>query len=99
MPRSRYDSDHDGVCDAAVCQNVRMPADDTEIFDAIQQSLAQIGIDVQFVSPADDNNMSFPQNRTALQAKLLGWGYSLTGSDLALLVRGGDPLALAAQDP
>ena len=98
MARSRYDADHDGVCDAAVCQNVRMPASDTQVFVAIQQALAELGIDIQFVNPADDNDMANPHNRTAIQANTFGWGYSLTGSDLALLLRGGDTLSRAAQD-
>ena len=98
MARSRYDSDHDGLCDAAVCQNVRMPASDTQVFVAIQQALAEIGIDVQFVNPADDNDMSNPHNRTALQANTYAWGYALTGSDLVLLLRGGDTLTQAGVD-
>lgn len=98
MARSRYDADHDGVCDAVVCQNVRMPARDTQVFVAIQQALAELGIDVQFVNPADDNDMANPRNRTALEAETFLWGYNLTGSDLAALLRGGDALSQAGAD-
>jgi hypothetical protein len=97
MARSRYDADHDGVCDAAVCQNVRMPARTPQVFVAIQHALAELGIDVPVRQPSDDNDMPF-RATTAWQAETSCWGYNLDRFDLAALLRGGDALSQAGAD-
>lgn len=97
MAASRYDTDKDGVCDAEVCRNIRMPAFDATVFVMIQQAFAELGIDVQFVNPAPDNDINNVHNHTAIEARSFAWGYSLVGTDLAALLQGGDVLTRAGQ--
>jgi ABC-type transport system substrate-binding protein len=50
MAQSKYDTNHDGVCDAAACKNVLMVIDQTDPLPKqaalIQQNIEQIGITV-----------------------------------------------------
>ncbi len=51
MSRSRYDRDHDGLCDASVCKGLRAVAHDDPIYgqavaEQIQADLGQIGIEL-----------------------------------------------------
>lgn len=89
MSTSGYDSDHDGRCDAAVCSGLIMPSQDVALGEAIRADLAQIGIAVSVVEETDDNTMYNIHNRTPIEVQTFGWGYGLTGDDLASLLYGG----------
>jgi ABC-type transport system substrate-binding protein len=93
MSRSRYDHDGDGRCDDPVCTGVILPAFDPTVGAIIRDALAPIGIEAQVVGIDDRNDMGRPENHTALQANPFGWGYGLTGTELAFLVHGGPGLA------
>ena len=94
MSASRYDADHDGVCDAIECSGIRMPAFDLAAGQAIRDSLATIGV---IVEPEADvpfeSGIGVARTRTAIDAISYGWFFELTGSELALLVRGGPRMA------
>ena len=73
MSASRYDANHDGVCDAPVCNNVTALVVDnpraSKAGRAIADSLASIGIHLHLVS-ADNgdyyNNLSAPEKHAAM---------------------------------
>jgi ABC-type transport system substrate-binding protein len=93
MSRSRYDHDGDGRCDDPVCTRVTLPAFDPAVGAIIRDALAPIGIQAELVGIDDSNDMRLPENHTALQANPFGWGYGLTGTELAFLVHGGPGIA------
>lgn len=90
MSASRYDADGDGLCDAPVCSGIAMPAEDPALGEAVRADLARVGIAVAVV-PFDDfpTPMELPTTRTAIQVVVSLWGFSLSGQDLAGLLRGG----------
>lgn len=94
MSESTYDSDGDGLCDADVCTGLQMPARDAQVGESVRISLARIGIHVEVVPLADDeaNGMAYVTNRIPIQANTFAWAYTLSGSGLADLLRGGDAL-------
>ena len=65
MAKSRYDTNQDGLCDAAACAGVSMPVFDLASGEVIARSLEGIGIQVEPVPIDETNDMSFPANRTA----------------------------------
>jgi ABC-type transport system substrate-binding protein len=89
MSASRYDSDGDGLCDAAVCRGIRMPAQDGPLGDAIAQDLGRIGLQLDVVAWTPEDDMAIVTNRVPLQANVFLWGFSLSGDDLIELLRGG----------
>jgi ABC-type transport system substrate-binding protein len=93
MARSQYDSDGDGLCDADVCANLDLPTFDAASGEAIARSLETIGILAQPIPLDDQNDMSVPQNRASMNVFPYGWGFDLTGQEMAILVQGGDALA------
>jgi ABC-type transport system substrate-binding protein len=93
MSQSPYDTNADGLCDAAVCSAISLPTFDMAAGEAIARSLEAIGLDLQPVALDELNDISFPVNRTAIAVLPFGWGFDLTGSELAILVQGGDGLA------
>jgi ABC-type transport system substrate-binding protein len=59
MARSRYDRNHDGRCDAAVCQGVRalsLPAF-APMADEIRRNLSAIGINVRVETPSEPSRV------------------------------------------
>jgi ABC-type transport system substrate-binding protein len=88
MSVSRYDSDGDGSCDAAACTGILLPAQDAAAGVSLRRDLARIGIEVEVVEVDETTDISLPANRTAIQVNLFGWGYNLTGTDLAQLLHG-----------
>jgi ABC-type transport system substrate-binding protein len=93
MSQSRYDTDHDGTCDAPVCRDIEMPAADPTVGALVAASLAKIGIHATVVATDDTHDIGFVTNHTAIQADIFLWGYALTGSDLAVLFHGGPRMA------
>jgi len=87
MSQSRYDSDHDGMCNAGACTGIEMPVPNPAIGIAVQTDLALIGLEINIVETGEDNDMVFPRNMTALQVFPFLWGFSLAGDDLASLLR------------
>jgi hypothetical protein len=79
MALSRYDRNHDGRCDAAVCQGVRaisLPAF-APMASEIRRDLASIGLDVRVGTPTKPNEvftlLADPQRRIPL-ALDIGYG-------------------------
>jgi hypothetical protein len=91
MTRSRYDTDGDGLCDAEACRGVRLVAEFEAVGELLREGLAALGIEAVVVPPSEDVDMSFPANRTAMQANWYLWAYGLHG-DLDDLLRGGPAL-------
>jgi hypothetical protein len=58
----------------------------------LRDGLAAIGIEATIVPVSEDVDMSFPATRTAMQANWYNLGYTLRGSDLNDLFRGGESL-------
>jgi peptide/nickel transport system substrate-binding protein len=80
MSQSKYDRDHDGVCDVAACRSVRGLAEDDspflEVGREIAKELSAIGIHVRLeaLPPGDVYGQSSdPTTRTPLQMTA-GWG-------------------------
>jgi len=90
MSLSRYDADGDGSCDAAACKGIILPAQDAAAGVSLRRDLARIGIEAEVVEVDETNDIGLPGNRTPIQVNLFGWGYNLTGTDLAQLLHG-DP--------
>ena len=88
MSASRYDANGDGLCDAEACKGIILPAGDAGAGISLARDLARIGIDAEVADVDETTDMSLPENRTAIQVNLFGWGYSLTGTDLAHLLHG-----------
>jgi peptide/nickel transport system substrate-binding protein len=88
MARSRYDTDGDGLCDAAACHGVTVVAEFPAMGDILREGLAAVGIEAEVVPLSDDVDMSVPTNRTAMQSNWYNWVYGLHG-DLDDLLRGG----------
>jgi ABC-type transport system substrate-binding protein len=88
MRQSRYDSDHDGICDAAACSGVVIAAAWPSSGEVVRDGLAQLGIEAVVTEVTPESDMSFPGNRTAMQVNWYQWDYGLQG-DLELLLRGG----------
>jgi peptide/nickel transport system substrate-binding protein len=80
MKQSKYDSNHDGKCDASVCNNVLMInrnyAPWTDMGPVIQNSLAQIGINVKIREL--DSSTAYTTDQTVKNlvpiAANAGWG-------------------------
>jgi hypothetical protein len=89
MSASRYDSDGDGRCDAAACSGIKLPAENIAAGESLRDALAKVGIVAEVVEATEENTIAMPKNRAAIQLNVFGWGYNLTGSDLAALLRGG----------
>jgi hypothetical protein len=87
MSRSRYDSDGDGLCDAAACRGVRVVAEFEAVGELLREGLAAIGIEAEVLPLSDDVDMAEPANRTAMQSSWYTWVYTLHG-DLSDLLRG-----------
>ena len=92
MSASRYDTDRDGVCDADVCERLEIPAFDPAMGEQLRADLARIGIGAEVVEVGPASDINLPATRVAIQANTFLWGYNLTGSDLALLLRAGPRL-------
>jgi ABC-type transport system substrate-binding protein len=88
MSLSRYDSDGDGACDASACKGIVLPAGDASAGISLRRDLARIGIETEVADIDETNDMTLPTNRTPIQVNLFGWGYNLTGTDLAQLLHG-----------
>lgn len=81
MRNSKYDADHDGVCDAAICTAVPVPIRDDfpEVWVAAQQmatSLEPIGIHLELskVSPQDYYGQAFDPAAGITMSFTIGWG-------------------------
>jgi ABC-type transport system substrate-binding protein len=93
MARSHYDTNKDGECDAEVCAAITLPTFDAAAGQAIARSLEGIGLNIEPVNLEEQNDISLPVNRTGIAVLPFGWGFDLTGTELAVLVAGGEGLA------
>jgi hypothetical protein len=91
MARSRYDSDADGLCDAAACKGVRVVAEFPAMGEVLHDGLAALGIEADVVPLSDDVDMAVPANRTAMQASWYVWGLPLSGA-IGDILRGGETI-------
>lgn len=93
MSQSRYDTNADGLCDAPQCTGVVLSAMDPAAGQAVADALSAVGITATVVATNDATDMGAVANHTAIQVQTFAWGYSLNGSDLSGILRGGPDLA------
>jgi hypothetical protein len=94
MARSSYDGDGDGVCDDPACDGIELPTFDVAAGNVIARSLEAVGLSLVPVLLTDATEISFPRNHAALSVLPFGWGFELSGSEMAILVAGGEAVPI-----
>jgi ABC-type transport system substrate-binding protein len=88
MAESKYDTDGDGVCDAAACTGIRLVSFDEAAGMAVAQSLGPLGLTIEVEGETDDGGMFMPANHVAMTIPPFGWGFDLSGTEMAYLAKG-----------
>jgi ABC-type transport system substrate-binding protein len=91
MADSTYDTDGDGVCDAAACSGIRLATFDEPAGQIVAESLAPLGLGIVVELETDDGGMFIPANHVPIAVNGFGWGFDLSGTEMAQLAQGPAP--------
>jgi ABC-type transport system substrate-binding protein len=91
MAASRYDTDADGVCDAAACIGIRLVTFDEPAGMLVAQALAPLGLTIEVEPETDDGGIFIPLNRVPIAVIGSAWAFDLSGTEMAGLAQGPAP--------